>query len=99
MSLAADFRPAAVDDVIAARRWYEEQEPGLADSFADSIYEIVDRIKSIPRMYQEVLPSVRRGKLRRFPYLVYYRVLADRFEILAVLHGSRDPKLWRDRIN
>lgn len=99
MSLATDFRPEAVTDVVEARRWYEEQEHGLGDIFADSLEEIVDRIKSMPRMYQEVLPGVRRGKLRRFPYLVYYRVLTDRVEILAVLHGSRDPKLWRERVN
>ena len=68
MSLAADFRPEAVADVLEARRWYEEQEPGLGDAFADSLEEIVDRIRSMPRMYQEVLPSVRRGKLRKFPY-------------------------------
>ena len=99
MSLAADFRPEALADVVEARQWYQEQEHGLGNAFADSLEEIVDRIRSMPRMYPEVLPGVRRGKLRRFPYLVYYRVLADRFEILAVLHGSRDPKLWRDRIN
>jgi hypothetical protein len=57
MSLAADFRPEAVADVIEARRWYEEQEHGLGDAFADSLEEIIDRIQSMPRMYQEVLPS------------------------------------------
>ena len=61
MSLAADFRPEAVADVVDTRRWYEEQEPGLGDTFADSIEEIVDRIKSMPRMYQEVLPAARQA--------------------------------------
>ena len=39
-----------------------------------------------------VLRDVRRGKLRRFPYVVYYRVLTDRIEVIGILHGSRDPR-------
>jgi plasmid stabilization system protein ParE len=47
----------------------------------------------------EVLGDVRRGKLRTFPYLIYYRVLSDRSEVIAVLHASRDPKGWQERVN
>jgi toxin ParE1/3/4 len=50
-------------------------------------------------MYPIVFIEVRRGKLRRFPYLIYYRVLSDRSEVIAVLHSSRDPKLWQERVN
>jgi plasmid stabilization system protein ParE len=41
---------------------------------------------------------VRRGKVRRFPYVVYYRVLADRIEVIAVLHAARNPQTWQDRV-
>ena len=53
----------------------------------------------MPQMYAVVLRDVRRGKLRRFPYLIYYRVLPDRIEVIALLHASRDPKLWQERVN
>jgi toxin ParE1/3/4 len=99
MTLAADFRPEAVADVLEARRWYEEQELGLGDAFAASVEEVVNRIKSMPRMYPVAHRDVRRGKLRKFPYLIYYRVHPNKLEVLAVLHGSRDPRLWRERIN
>ena len=48
-------------------------------------------------MYAATFRGVRPAKLRRFPYVVYYRVLADRIEVLAVLHGSRDPRIWQGR--
>ena len=99
MSFTVGFRPEAVADVVEARGWYEEQEPGLGEGFAESLEEIIDRILSMPRMYPVVDGGIRRGKLRKFPYLIYYRVVADRIEVLAVLHGSRDPKLTRARIN
>jgi plasmid stabilization system protein ParE len=40
---------------------------------------------------------MRRTKLHRFPYVVYYRTLADLIEVIGVLHGSRDPQIWQDR--
>ena len=51
----------------------------------------------MPEMYAAAFRGVRPAKLRRFPYVVYYRVLADRIEVLAVLHGSRDPRIWQGR--
>lgn len=99
MNLAAVFRSEAVADVVEARRWYEEHDPGLGDAFAASVEEIVNRMKSMPRMYPVAHRDMGRGKLRKFPYLVYYRVHPNKLEVLAVLHGSRDPRLWQERIN
>lgn len=44
-----------------------------------------------------VWKDVRFCRTRRFPYVVYYRVKADRVEVLAVLHGRRDPADWKRR--
>jgi len=99
MSFAIGFRPEAEADVLAARDWYEEQQPGLGEAFADSLDEIVSRVEPMPRMYPVALRDVRRGKLRKFPYLIYYRVLVDQIEVIAVLHGSRDPRVWQERVN
>ena len=41
--------------------------------------------------------DIREGALTRFPYVVYYRVLADRIRVLAVYHTSRDPSGWQSR--
>jgi hypothetical protein len=43
------------------------------------------------------LQDVRAVRLRRFPFVVYYVVLADRAEVLAVMHGSRDESAWQSR--
>jgi len=48
-------------------------------------------------MYGVVWEDVRAVKLRRFRYVVYYMVLKDRVEVLAVLHGSRDESSWKSR--
>jgi len=53
----------------------------------------------MPEMYVKALRDVRRAKVRKFPYLIYYRVLSDRIQVIAVLHASRDPQLWQERVN
>jgi len=41
---------------------------------------------------------VRAARLRKFRYVVYYVVFADRVEVLGVLHGSRDGSVWQSRV-
>jgi len=99
MTLAILFRPEAGLDLIETRDWYERQQLGLGEAFANSVDETLDRIEAMPQMYAVVFRVMRRVKLRRFPYLVYYRVSSELIEVIAVLHGSRDPKLWQERVN
>lgn len=99
MRLAAVFRPEAQADVLQTRDWYERQTPGLGETFSGALDEALFGIEAMPLMYAMVFRDVRRGKLRTFPYLIYNRVLSDRIEVIAVLHGSRDPKLWQERVN
>lgn len=99
MTLAVLFRPEAGSDLCETRDWYERQQLGLGEAFANLVDETVNRIEAMPQMYAVVFRDVRRVKLRRFPYLIYYRVSSELIEVIAVLHGSRDPKLWQERVN
>jgi plasmid stabilization system protein ParE len=97
MSPPIVLRPEAQRDLLEARDWYEQQCPRLGDAFAERVEEMFGRIQEMPELYAVVLGDVRRSKLRRFPYVVYYRLLSDRIEVIGVLHGSRDPKVWQER--
>lgn len=98
MTLPVKFRPAAAADVFETREHYEKQREGLGDQFADAVDETVSLIAAEPELFSVVWREVRRTKLRRFPYVVYYRILAERTEIIAVIHGSRHPRTWQDRV-
>ena len=93
------LRPEAEADLLQARDWYGKEGSELAEAFADSFEEIIARIEAMPKLYAVALHNLRRGKLRRFPYLIYYRVLSDRIEVIGVLHGSREPLLWQERLD
>ena len=91
--------PIAEQDISRAHDWYEEQRQGLGQVFSTAVESAVTRITAMPEMYVKALRDIRRAKVRKFPYLIYYRILSDPIEMIAVLHGSRDPHLWRERIN
>ena len=93
MTVPIVLRPEAQNDLLEARDWYERQRDRLGDDFVGAFDEFLARIQTAPEMHPIALRSVRRGKLRRFPYVVYYRVLGDRIEIIAVLHGGRNPRV------
>ena len=97
MNLPLVLRPEAEADLLAARDWYDQQRAGLGKRLVEAADEMFIRIQAMPESYA-AHGQVRRGKLRRFPYLVYYRVLADRIEVIGVLHASRSPQTWQDRI-
>ena len=88
MSVPLVLRPEAAEDLAAARDWYEQQRQGLGEEFLTAAEAMFEQIRTMPELYAVVLEDVRRSKLRRFPYVVYYRVLTDRIEVLAVLHAA-----------
>jgi toxin ParE1/3/4 len=98
VSAALLIRPEAETDLAEAYRWYEDQKEGLGDKFLERVREQFDTIVAMPDIYAVVDRGVRRCKLKRFPYVVYYRQAHGRIEILAVLHGKRRPETWRTRL-
>jgi plasmid stabilization system protein ParE len=98
MSLPIVFRRAARAEFDEAYDWYEQQQPGLGEEFAECVREVLDRIAVLPELHQCVYKDVRRGVVRKFPYSVLYRVTAKQIRIIAVFHSRRDPKIWQARV-
>lgn len=91
------IRPEAEQDMAEGRDWYEGQREGLGAEFLTAIDEVFDRIREMPELYAPEYKAVRRAGLRRFPYVVYYRIVTASVEVIAVQHGSRNPRRWRSR--
>ena len=96
MSLPVVLRPEASRDATAARDHFEAQQAGRGQAFLDRLNEALARIGAMPQMYGVVWQNVRAARLR-VAYVVYYRVHADRVEVIAVIHGSRDASAWQGR--
>jgi plasmid stabilization system protein ParE len=91
------FRPEAENEVLETRRWYEERHEGLGAEFASAVDAIVERIVTSPLAFPCAHGETRRAVLRRFPYAIYFRILADGAIVVLALHGRQHPLRWETR--
>ena len=88
--------PAQVD-YLQAVTWYEQRQPGLGREFEAELERLFDRIKHNPESFAKVTATVRRARMLRFKYGVYFRVERDEIGVLAIYHPSRNPDALRKR--
>jgi toxin ParE2 len=70
----------------------------LAQDFLDQVHLAIDRIQTFSKAWQPVSSSVRRCRLKRFPYGLVYKSSASGVLILAVMHLRRAPEYWAYRL-
>ncbi len=99
MTRLASFHPEAQDELIEAAIWYDDRRDGLGDDFVDAVSAQVDSICRMPELFPIVHEDVRQAILRRFPYVVYFRLVGERVLIVSVFHASRDPESLRSRLD
>ena len=97
MSLAIAFRRASRAEFLEAAARYETQRPNLGAEFIGEVERCITLAAEQPQLYAVVHKDSRRVTARRFPYSIYFRAERHRIVVLAVFHGSRDPRLWRSR--
>jgi plasmid stabilization system protein ParE len=92
------FTLAARQDVMAAQSWYEKELPGLGERFVQALDDRIHDIAAHPKRYPEAIPSVRRARLARFPFVIYFREDGGDIHVLACFHSSRHPTVWQKRV-
>ena len=90
--------PAAKNDVEAAYSWYRERGRLLARRFKAEVQTTAKVIGERPLSFQRAHRDVRRAVLRRFPYLLLFRVEEKQVVILGCFYGGRDPAIWQRRV-
>jgi plasmid stabilization system protein ParE len=97
MNRALIVNPEAEADLAEARDWYENQRPGLGDELLECVAEVFAQVRRAPELFGKVSGGLRLARVRRFPYLVIYRLDDDQITVIAVYHSRRDPRGWQGR--
>ena len=97
MTFELRLRPESELELADAALWYEEQMPGLGHQFLDEALAAFSTITETPLMYPIIHRNTRRALIHRFPFGIYYRVETSTIAVVAVMHGSRDPRRWKTR--
>jgi len=97
MTLEVRLRPEAEEDLSDAAVWYEEQLPGLGHRFLNEVLVALSSIAAAPVMHPIIHRNTRRALIQRFPFGIYYQADSTTIVVLAIMHGSRDPRRWKIR--
>jgi plasmid stabilization system protein ParE len=67
------------------------KNPAAARGFEERIRRIVERVGRFPEAFQEIAEraGIRRIPLLRYPYLLFYTVIAGEVIVLRIVHGAR----------
>lgn len=88
---------AAEADFTQALRYYASASPEIALQFDAEVDSALRRIAAGPEQFPALYESHRYVQLRRFPFLIIFRVFGDGITVVAVAHTSRSPDFWHGR--
>jgi toxin ParE1/3/4 len=74
------------------------RSPKAAARFVLALDEAIDKIREAPERWPSYVSGTRRYRLRRFPYLIVYRLRSEWIEIIACQHARRRPGYWKGRL-
>lgn len=97
MTFAVVFHPAAAIEIEETEAWCAAERVEIGDAFVAELEATVARVAMNPLAAAERCPGVRQAQLRRFPYLVVFRVRGEVVDVVAVADGHRAPRYWAGR--
>ena len=101
MSYRILFSPEANDDLTDILGWYKESpNQSLHKQFITALSKSLRILETIPEAYPLRYKNARCAVLKKFPFNIYYWIdVSDMsVNIFALLHQSRNPVIWEDRV-
>jgi plasmid stabilization system protein ParE len=95
--MAVEFHPAAEQELDAAAAVYEALQESLGQGLLDEVEAACVLISEYPAIGRRVDQFHRNVPLRRFPFMLFYRVDGALIRIIAVAHKRKRPGYWRLR--
>lgn len=99
MSYSIKVLPEAYNDLVKAKKWFQEKSENLAEEFKLEVNKEIDYIGANPESYQRKYKELRQSLVTRFPYAIFYLVEESlkQVVVVGVLHTRRNPEIIRKR--
>lgn len=98
MKFTLQVRAEAEEDLLQACAWYASRKLGLGNRLLDATDQLLERIVAHPEQWAAGYRAVRRAKVPRFPYVVYFLIENSIVEVIAICHGKQHPRSWQSRL-
>jgi hypothetical protein len=92
------FLPPAKAEFVEAVSYYNTQSEGLGYDLAAEVKKTLTRIIQYPEAWPNISKRTRRCRTNRFPYGVIYQIRENTLLIVAIMHLSRHPEMWKSRL-
>jgi plasmid stabilization system protein ParE len=103
MAAGYSFHPEALFEYEEAADYYlREASVEVAEQFVTVVEAAIVSLVAAPTRWRIIEePEIRRYVFSRFPFVIFYRWESqhERVAIYALMHCSREPGYWRDRID
>ena len=93
------FHPDIEREVKASYLWYQDQAVGLGGDFLAELEAAFETIVEMPETWPKFQLGFRRFVLSKFPFSVIYCFKAETVFVVAIMHNSRKPGYWNDRVS
>ena len=91
------IRLFAQQDVQEIVDYYDAINPEISNRFLEKLFSELEIIKQNPEIFAKKYQEIRSSHLQKFPFNIYYTLHDESVEVLAVLHTSRNPEIWKKR--
>lgn len=93
-----EYHPAIEAELAEIRDYYNERSQSLGYDFINEFERQVLRIAAMPSRWMVVRADTRRALMRRFPYVILFRLIDDGIRITVIKHERRHPSVGIERM-
>lgn len=96
--MRVEYHPAIERELSEIIKYYNGCTRGLGTEFLNEFERQILKIASMPTQWMIVENDIRRSLMKRFPYVIYFRVLGnDVLRVTVFKHQRRHPDYGRIR--
>lgn len=90
----------AKTDMRQARKWYNQQQPGLGKRLNQDMAATLGKITNNPNSFSVRYKQIRLAHFDTFPYAAHFYIdkINDTVYIIAILHNRQHPDTPNDRL-
>ena len=99
--LQLEVVPGARVEILEATQWMGDRSLELGEDLASEIHRVTLLLRRQPGLgspMRGAADGIRKMVLRRFRYVLIYQVQGDVLQIISLMHTSRKPGYWAERI-
>ena len=86
------FKPRAIQMQKDAFDWYQQQKEVLGELFLKELDTVYRKVQNFPTAYGKKDRNFRQAMLKKFPYVVVFKIIKTTIVVYAVFHTSRNPR-------